>query len=116
METGQTIVSLRTSLRDKEEEINRLRDASNTTVRSTDTSALNVADYDVMQDSIDNNKIQYLTQTLVQRQAKIDKLLAHNNMLRIQLEKLEVSNFGLRYKFHYRSIILIGNVLSQEQR
>ncbi|XP_075984732.1 golgin subfamily A member 5-like isoform X2 [Anticarsia gemmatalis] len=88
IETGQTIASLRTALRDKDHELNRLRDTSST-VRTTDTSALNVADYDVMQDSIENNKIHYLTQTLVQRQSKIDKLLADNNILRIQLEKLE---------------------------
>lgn len=92
LETGQTIASLRTALRDKEHELIHLRDTTST-VRSTDTSALNVADYDVMQDTIDNNKIDYLTQTLVQRQTKIDNLLAENNMLRIQLEKLEVSMF-----------------------
>ncbi|CAH0677709.1 unnamed protein product [Spodoptera exigua] len=88
LETGQTITSLRTALRDKEHELIHLRDTMST-VRSTDTSALNVADYDVMQDTIDNNKIEYLTQTLVQRQTKIDSLLAENNILRIQLEKLE---------------------------
>ncbi|XP_022815171.1 golgin subfamily A member 5 isoform X1 [Spodoptera litura] len=88
LETGQTIASLRTALRDKEHELIHLRDTTST-VRSTDTSALNVADYDVMQDTIENNKIDYLTQTLVQRQTKIDNLLAENNMLRIQLEKLE---------------------------
>ncbi|KAJ8709119.1 hypothetical protein PYW07_008945 [Mythimna separata] len=84
METGQTIASLRTALRDKEYELNQLRDMSST-VPTSDSSALNVADYD----TIDNNKIHYLTQTLVQRQSKIDNLLAENNMLRIQLEKLE---------------------------
>ncbi|KAH9644024.1 hypothetical protein HF086_004285 [Spodoptera exigua] len=89
LETGQTITSLRTALRDKEHELIHLRDTMST-VRSTDTSALNVADYDVMQDTIDNNKIEYLTQTLVQRQTKIDSLLAENNILRIQLEKLEI--------------------------
>uniref|UniRef100_A0A2A4JZD1 Uncharacterized protein n=1 Tax=Heliothis virescens TaxID=7102 RepID=A0A2A4JZD1_HELVI len=87
LETGQTIASLRTALRDKEHELNHVRDTTST-VRS-DTSALNVADYDVMQDSIDSDKVNYLTQTLVQRQTKIDTLLAENNMLRIQLEKLE---------------------------
>lgn len=88
METGQTIASLRTALRDKDNELTILRDSSSN-LRTTNTSALNVADYDVMQDTIENNKIQHLTQTLVQRQSKIDKLLADNNVLRIQLEKLE---------------------------
>lgn len=90
IETGQTISSLRMALRDKDNELNRLRDTSST-VRSTDTSALNVADYDLKQDTIDSNKIEHLTQTLVLRQSKIDKLLADNNILKIQLEKLEVS-------------------------
>lgn len=90
IETGQTIASLRMALRDKDNELNRLRDTSST-VRSTDTSALNVADYDLKQDTIDSNKIEHLTQTLVLRQSKIDKLLADNNILKIQLEKLEVS-------------------------
>ncbi|KAJ8711687.1 hypothetical protein PYW08_008641 [Mythimna loreyi] len=84
METAQTIASLRTALRDKEYELNQLRDMSST-VPTSDSSTLNVADYD----TIDNNKVHYLTQTLVQRQTKIDNLLAENNMLRIQLEKLE---------------------------
>ncbi|PZC71367.1 hypothetical protein B5X24_HaOG213572 [Helicoverpa armigera] len=88
METGQTIASLRTALRDKENELNHIRDTAST-VRTADTSALNVADYDVMQDNIDSEKVNYLTQTLVQRQAKIDTLLAENNVLRIQLDKLE---------------------------
>lgn len=92
METGQTIASLRTALRDKENELIQLRETTST-VRTTDTSALNVADYDVMQETIDNNKIHHLTQTLVQKQTKIDNLLAENNMLRIQLEKLEVNVF-----------------------
>lgn len=86
METGQTIASLRSALRDKESELSQLREMS-ATDQTTDSSALNVADYD----TIDNNKVHYLTQTLVQRQTKIDNLLADNNMLRIQLEKLEVS-------------------------
>ncbi|KAL0868615.1 hypothetical protein ABMA27_008074 [Loxostege sticticalis] len=88
IETGQTIASLRTALRDKENELTNLRNTTSS-VRSTDTSALNVADYDVMQETIDNDKIHYLTETLVQKQGKIDSLLADNNMLRIQMEKLE---------------------------
>ncbi|XP_028172412.1 golgin subfamily A member 5 isoform X2 [Ostrinia furnacalis] len=88
IETGQTIASLRTALRDKENELTNLRNTTSS-IRTTDTSALNVADYDVMQESIDNDKIHYLTETLVQKQGKIDSLLADNNMLRIQLEKLE---------------------------
>lgn len=95
METGQTIASLRTALRDKEHELNNLRDMSST-IQTSDSSALNVADYD----TIDNNKIHYLTQTLVQRQTKIDNLLAENNMLRIQLEKLEVSMLLFRGIFN----------------
>ncbi|KAG6462371.1 hypothetical protein O3G_MSEX013210 [Manduca sexta] len=87
METGQTIASLRTALRDKDSELSHFRESS-TSVRSTDTSALNVADYDVTRD-VDTEKIHVLTQTLVQKQGKIDSLLADNNILRIQLEKLE---------------------------
>ncbi|XP_073959224.1 golgin A5 isoform X2 [Choristoneura fumiferana] len=86
METNHTIASLHTALRDKENEITRLRETS---VRSPDSSALNVADYDDMQEAIDNEKIHYLTQTLVQKQGKIDTLLADNNMMKIQMEKLE---------------------------
>ncbi|XP_026761431.2 golgin subfamily A member 5-like [Galleria mellonella] len=88
IETGQTIADLRTALRDKENELNHLRDTTSS-IRTTDTSALNVADYDVMQNSIDNDKIHYLTETLVQKQGKIDSLLADNNMLKIQLDKLQ---------------------------
>lgn len=50
-------------------------------------------DFHFSQDTIDNEKIHYLTQTLVQRQKKVDKLLAENNTLRIQLDKLEVNKF-----------------------
>lgn len=99
METGQTIASLRTALRDKEHELNHLRDTSST-VPTTDSSALNVADYD----TIDNNKVHYLTQTLVQRQTKIDNLLAENNMLRIQLEKLE-SKFKSQLTPHREKVV-----------
>ncbi|XP_072933470.1 uncharacterized protein [Epargyreus clarus] len=88
IEMGQTIASLRTALQNKEDELQHLRDSSST-VPTSDTSALNVADYDVTRDSLENDKITYLTETLVQRQGKIDKLLADNNILRIQLEKLE---------------------------
>ncbi|XP_063375652.1 golgin subfamily A member 5 isoform X2 [Cydia amplana] len=84
-ETNETLVSLHTALREKDNEISRLKEIA---AHSADTSALNVADYDD-QASIDNEKIHYLTQTLVQRQGKIDSLLADNNMLRIQMEKLE---------------------------
>lgn len=87
-ETGQTIASLRTALRDKEAELTHVRDASS--FKSSDTSALNVADYDVTQDSVDKEKIHYLTETLVQKQARVDKLLSENNMLKIQMDKLEV--------------------------
>lgn len=89
IDTGQTIASLRTALRDKDNELNNLRDSTSSLRSSADTSALNVADYDVTRDSIDTEKIHYLTQTLVQKQGKIDSLLADNNILRIQLEKLE---------------------------
>ncbi|XP_063379922.1 golgin subfamily A member 5 isoform X2 [Cydia fagiglandana] len=84
-ETNQTLVSLHKALREKDNEISRLKE---TAAHSVDTSALNVADYDD-QASIDIEKIHYLTQTLVQKQGKIDSLLADNNMLRIQMEKLE---------------------------
>ncbi|XP_063623049.1 golgin subfamily A member 5 isoform X2 [Cydia splendana] len=84
-ETNQTLVSLHTALREKDNEISRLKEIA---AHSADTSALNVADFDD-QASIDHEKIHYLTQTLVQRQGKIDSLLADNNMLRIQMEKLE---------------------------
>lgn len=87
-ETNQTISNLSDSLREKEAELTRMRESS-TSVRTSDSSALNVADYDVTQDTIDNDKIYYLTQSLVQKQGKIDSLLADNNTLRIQLDKLE---------------------------
>ncbi|RVE53397.1 hypothetical protein evm_001967 [Chilo suppressalis] len=88
IETGQTIASLRSALRDKESEINQLRKTTSS-VQMSDTSALNVADYDVTQESIDNDRVHYLTEALVQKQGKIDSLLADNNILKIQLEKLE---------------------------
>lgn len=103
METGQTIASLRAALRDKESELNSLRESTTSVRSSADTSALNVADYDVTRDSIDTEKIHYLTQTLVQKQGKIDSLLADNNILRIQLEKLEV-NFKSLF-FLYFSLV-----------
>ncbi|CAG9567942.1 unnamed protein product [Danaus chrysippus] len=87
MENGQTIASLRKALQDKENELIHLRETASS-VRTSDTSALNVADYDVIRD-IDSEKIHYLTQTLIQKQGKIDSLLADNNILRIQLDKLE---------------------------
>ncbi|XP_045779152.1 golgin subfamily A member 5 [Maniola jurtina] len=87
METSQTIASLRAALHDKDEELNHLRETAST-VQTSDTSALNVADYDVTK-AIDNEKIHYLTQTLIQKQGKIDTLMADNNILRIQLDKLE---------------------------
>ncbi|XP_059058753.1 golgin subfamily A member 5-like isoform X2 [Achroia grisella] len=101
IETSQTIAGLRTALRDKDTELNHLRDTTSS-LQTTDTSALNVADYDTMQSSIDNDKIHYLTETLVQKQGKIDSLLADNNMLKIQLDKLqskfkcEVSNMRVK--------------------
>ncbi|KAM3956450.1 golgin A5 [Aphomia sociella] len=88
IETGQTIASLRTALRDKENELNHLRD-STSSIRTTDTSALNVGDYDVTQNNIDKDKIQYLTDILIQKQGKTDSLMAENNMLKIQLDKLQ---------------------------
>ncbi|CAH0760784.1 unnamed protein product [Diatraea saccharalis] len=89
IETGQTIASLRSALREKENELSQLRN-STSSVRVSDTSALNVADYDVTQQSVDEDRVHYLTEALVQKQNKIDTLLADNNMLKIQLEKLEV--------------------------
>ncbi|CAH2239454.1 jg21463 [Pararge aegeria aegeria] len=87
METNQTIASLRAALQDREDEVNNLRETAST-IPTSDTSALNVADYDVTKD-IDSEKIHYLTQTLIQKQGKIDSLLADNNVMRIQLDKLE---------------------------
>ncbi|XP_049886125.1 golgin subfamily A member 5 isoform X2 [Pectinophora gossypiella] len=89
IETGQTIASLRNALRDKEQELLRVRDSSTSCVRTSDSSALNVADYDVSQASEDSDKLYFLTQKLVQKQGKIDLLMADNNMLKIQLDKLE---------------------------
>lgn len=88
METGQTIASLRATLLDKDSELHNIR-ITDSSIRTTDTSALNVADYDVKQESVDNDRIHYLTEALVQKQGRIDALLADNNMLRIQLAKLE---------------------------
>ncbi|XP_041982777.1 golgin subfamily A member 5 [Aricia agestis] len=82
MHMGQTIQNLRLELQDKDDEINLLRETTSN-VDSASPSALNVADYDV------TNKIQCLTEQLIQKQGKIDSLLADNNILRIQLAKLE---------------------------
>jgi hypothetical protein len=82
-------------LRDKEIELGNLRSAMS--VRA-DASALNVADYDVTP-AVDTDRVHYLTETLVQKQGKIDSLLADNNMLRIQLEKVEVSVPFLKVKY-----------------
>ncbi|XP_047537443.1 golgin subfamily A member 5-like [Vanessa atalanta] len=87
IESTETIASLRAALENKEEELNNLRESASA-VPMTDTSALNVADYDVIKD-IDNEKIHYLTQMLIQKQGKIDTLLADNNILKIQLDKLQ---------------------------
>ncbi|XP_045504072.1 golgin subfamily A member 5-like [Colias croceus] len=85
LQSNQTIANLRSALHKKDEEINNLKEISSQT---SDSSALNVGDYDVMH-SIDNEKIQYLTQTLIQKQGKIDSLLADNNILKVQLNKLD---------------------------
>ncbi|CAH0596277.1 unnamed protein product [Chrysodeixis includens] len=118
IETGQTIASLRTALRDKENELMQVRETTST-VRTTDTSALNVADYDVMQETIDNNKIHHLTQTLVQKQTKIDNLLAENNMLRIQLEKVECKYktevASLRANFNHSVVHFDGDSRSRSR-
>ncbi|XP_046971825.1 golgin subfamily A member 5 [Vanessa cardui] len=87
IESTETIASLRAALENKEEELNNLRESASA-VPMTDTSALNVADYDVIKD-MDNEKIHYLTQMLIQKQGKIDTLLADNNILKIQLDKLQ---------------------------
>ncbi|XP_023948773.2 golgin subfamily A member 5 [Bicyclus anynana] len=87
METNHTIASLQKALHEKEDEINNLRETTSTNPTS-DTSALNVADYDVSKD-VETQKIQYLTQMLIQKQGKIDTLLADNNIMRIQLDKIE---------------------------
>ncbi|CAG4955344.1 unnamed protein product [Parnassius apollo] len=85
-EMSHTITNLRSALQEKEEELSNVRETSSPP--TADTSALNVADYDVAQVAMDKEKIQYLTQTLVQKQGKIESLLADNNTLKIQLEKL----------------------------
>lgn len=89
LETNETILNLRTSLQIKDDELNNLRETTSTA--RTD-SALNVADYDVIKEA-DSEKIHYLTQMLIQKQGKIDSLLADNNIMRIQLDKLEVRFF-----------------------
>ncbi|XP_050354748.1 golgin subfamily A member 5-like [Nymphalis io] len=87
IESAETIANLRGALENKEEELNNLRETASA-VPISDASALNVADYDVIKD-IDNEKIHYLTQMLIQKQGKIDTLLADNNILKIQLDKLQ---------------------------
>lgn len=77
-------MNLRTSLDHKEEQLNNLKDTSS----SAHTGALNVADYEIK--DIDNEKIDYLTQMLIQKQGKIDTLLADYNILKIQFDKLQV--------------------------
>ncbi|XP_068619610.1 golgin subfamily A member 5 [Battus philenor] len=86
-EMGQTIVKLRNALQAKAEELNMIQE--NSSAPTTDTSALNVADYDVAQVAMDNERIQHLSQMLVQKQSKVESLLADNNTLRIQLDKLQ---------------------------
>ncbi|XP_045517307.1 golgin subfamily A member 5 isoform X1 [Pieris brassicae] len=101
LQSGQTIANLRAALHNKEEELLLLKENSAPT---TDTSALNVGDYDVMH-SIENEKIQYLTQTVVQKQGRIDSLLADNNMLKIQLDKLE-TKYKTEMSFRARSHVV----------
>ncbi|XP_053615274.1 golgin subfamily A member 5 isoform X2 [Plodia interpunctella] len=110
IETGQTIANLRTALREKENEIIQLRES--VSVPTTAPSALNVGDYDVMQETIDNDKIHYLTNTLVQKQEKIDSLLADNNMLKIQLDKLQ-SKYKAEVQQNKQSVV---NVQDTEYR
>lgn len=76
-------------MHDKEEELNNLRNTTSS-LPTPDTSSLNVADYDGTQ-VYENKKVQGLTQTLIQKQGKIEALMADNNILRIQLEKLQVT-------------------------
>lgn len=108
IETGQTIASLRSALREKDNELRQMRDSSSTSksnsINLMVSGALNVADYDCGQDissdvsndatckhdSEHNEKIYYLSQKLVQRQSKIDSLLAENNCVKIQLKQLQV--------------------------
>ncbi|KAL4717261.1 hypothetical protein ACJJTC_017148 [Scirpophaga incertulas] len=85
-DSGQMIAELHASLRDKEIEMVNLRNSLS--ARTIDSSALNVADYDSTP-AIDEDRLHCLTQKLVQKQQKIDSLLADNNILRIQLDKLE---------------------------
>ncbi|CAH2054617.1 unnamed protein product, partial [Iphiclides podalirius] len=87
LESGQTIAKLRSSLQSREEELAIVREASRGS--TTDTSALNVADYEVAQVAMDKERMEHLTQMLVQKQGRIEALLADNNTLRIQLDKLQ---------------------------
>ncbi|XP_026318195.1 golgin subfamily A member 5 isoform X2 [Hyposmocoma kahamanoa] len=107
IESGQTIASLRSALREKDNELRQIRDSSSTSksnsINLMVSGALNVADYDCgqdvssdvsndatcMHDSEHNEKIYYLSQKLVQRQSKIDSLLAENNCVKIQLKQLQ---------------------------
>lgn len=105
IETGQTIASLRSALREKDNELRQIHDSStastSNSINATASSALNVADYECDQnvsrdvsgdqETDDNEKVYYLSQKLVQRQGKIDSLLAENNCMKIQLKNLEVS-------------------------
>lgn len=99
IEMGQTIASLRSALHEKDKELRQIHDSStasnSNSINATASSALNVADYDCSQDvcrndTEDNEKVYYLSQKLVQRQGKIDSLLAENNCMKIQLKNLEV--------------------------
>ncbi|KPI94256.1 Golgin subfamily A member 5 [Papilio xuthus] len=87
VEMGQTIAKLRASLQAKESELNKIRDSQS--APTSDVSSLNVADYDVAQAAMDSERVQHLSQLLVQKQGKVEALLADNNTLRIQLDKLQ---------------------------
>ncbi|XP_048478149.1 golgin subfamily A member 5 isoform X1 [Plutella xylostella] len=106
LEANTTIANLKTALREKENEINNLRE-SNQSIGTTASGALNVADYAASATEMDRHKIEYLTDMLVQRQTKVDSLMGENNMLRIQLDKLES-----KYKAELSSKINSSHVLN----
>lgn len=114
METSEKLNNLETQLNEKESELNNIKDMSISTI---DNSSLNVADYDVMATSLANDKIAYLTDTLVEKQTKIDSLLSERNMLRIHLDKLETKYKNeVSHRTNNHSVVNVNDVSDSRSR
>ncbi|GBP82122.1 hypothetical protein EVAR_43468_1 [Eumeta japonica] len=89
LDSSHTIANLREELVEKEK-LTNIQHSPSESDGSSDINTLNAVDYDAIQETLAYEKIQSLTDTLVVKQRKIDSLIAENNMMRIQMEKLEV--------------------------